>query len=214
MTLSAADFNQRYRHTFIRWKSPQGVVPIHISSVHVLTDKKGIVEFSTKHTGSGSLNYPDCLSVFDLSQPTPGYFNLNGAAIYFFKYPDRQWSRGICNANSELYNPLKQLIPYVSVYVPTLGYATANAMFNREFIFDIREVINRLEKGDHLSVAISPKMMVSLSPSEEAPYLLWYGCNPIGQWKDNKFEICDKNYEQEVIDECRLLGVPHQWIKF
>lgn len=212
--LSTADFQQRYRHTFIRWKSPQGLTPIYISNVQAITDKKGVVEFGTKSSGSGTLNYPDCWDLLDLSQPIPGYFNINGFAIYFFKYPERQWSRGICTTNSEFYNPLKHLVPAAHIYLPILGHATAMALFNREFVFDIGEVIRRLREDTHVSVAISPKIMVSLSPSEESPYLLWYGCHPIGKWLNEQFEICDHNFEQEIVDECRNLGIQHRWIKF
>lgn len=215
MELSLADFNQRYRHTFIRWKSKEGLVPVYVAQVAGTANGKGIIGFERIKEEAFTLIYPDCLEQLDLSQPMPGFFNLNEFAIYFFRYPDRQWHRGLSNTNTEFFNPLKILTRDIHFYKPSLSNGTANALFNRKFITDISEVINKLTNS-HCSIALSPKLMISLSPIKEGRFLLWWGCTPVGLWsdKDEKFHIKDLTFDQELIDEFKKLNITSQWMKF
>ena len=214
MNLSADDFNQRYVGTFIRQLQPdKNLRLIHVDHIHIRSQHDGMVEITSLNDGSASLKYPACLSNLDLSQPDPGYFNLNNFALYFFRYPDRQWRRGISGKNAEFYNPLQLLLPDIRLYRPTLSFSAVNATFEKSFCPTIEMAIGALN-NKHMSIALSSKLMLSLSPTTDVPYVLWWGCTPVGKFMDGVFKICDPIFEQEIFDEFRKLGIDRQWINF
>ena len=214
--LSAEDFNQRYTGTFIRHLQPdKSYNLIHIDHVHIspTNHNNGMLEVTSLNGGSASLKYPACLENLDLNQPNPGYFNLQNCAIYFFKYPDRQWRRGITNKNVELYNPLQSILPETHIYCPTLSFKSVAALFDKNFCPTMEMAIECLNHT-HMSVALSSKLMVSLSPSPESPMVLWWGCTPVGKLVNQSFKISDPTFEQEVFDEFRKLDINRQWMSF
>lgn len=214
--LSAEDFHQRYVGTFIRHIQPDKKYSlIHVDHVHINSNNhnNGLLEVTSINSGSASLKYPTCAESLDLSQPNPGYFNLASYALYLFKYPDRQWRRGITGKNSELCNPLQSVLPDLHIYCPTIGFKSVEALFEKNFCPTIELALEALNKT-HMSIALSSKLMLSLSPTTDTSVLLWWGCTPVGKLVNQAFQICDPTFEQEVFDEFRNLGINRQWMSF
>lgn len=210
--LTVEEFNQRYVSTYVRWRRAKdsGFVPAHINQAHG-SGFQGVVDIESGGH-SEVLPYPRCLDVLDLESPEAGYFSNNGHALYLFKYPERQWRRGLCNANAEIYNPFSRLF-VGGVYQCGFGMKAIQAIFSGGHVQDIGHAIGMLS-SEVFSVPISRSIMVSHAPvNSKSPVLLWYGLSPVSMLENGRFRVEDPIFEQEVHDEFRNLG-QLKWMNF
>lgn len=212
MKLSVQDFNQRYQNTFVRWKCDDGLAVAKVVNVVADGDDfSGLMELTT-NKGSVILKYPDCLNTITFTQPNSGYFNFNGYGLYLFKFPERQWKRSLCKSNSEIYNPLARLLG-TGVYFCNWSWASIVNMFEKNFVPDVAKAIDMMQQIEINSVALSSNVLISKSPSVDFNYVLWYGINPVGYLnKNNRFQVEDATFEQEIHDEFSKQGLNLTWL--
>lgn len=164
--------------------------------------------------GSLMFKYPNCLTKLLLDKPDTGYFNHVNGAFYLYQVPARQWRRGLCSANHEIYNPLRNFIHVSGLYTPRLTLRTVNCLFsNKRIESDFNKALQKLKENEECtSVAVSHNLMFSKSPTSDLKYpLLWFKAYPVGYVMPDHFVIQDSMFEQEVEDEVYRLG-KHEWI--
>jgi hypothetical protein len=201
---SLEDFTKKYAKTYVRAKCNKADEFNLAFIQHV--DGDGIV-LESKESGSIMLRYREETfeNLIDLDPPHSGLFNHNGYALVLFKTPARQWRRGMCNENHEIYNPFRKLLNE-GVYRPGFNFSSIAAMYTPRFVCDPAEATGMLSKDTH-SVALSNKLMISKSPLDTTDNpIVWFGCTPIGTVKGKRFQIEDEIFQQEVEDELRRLG--------
>ena len=204
------EFSKKFRHTFIRWKPDDTVFVSYIDGCDLDAET---VHLSTETVGTVMLKYPLCLQTLDLNTPDSGLFNHNDHALYLFKVPARQWQRGLCAANHEIYNPFAKLFSQ-GVYRAQFGRAAVHSIFSENYMHDINVAINKIINTGVKSLAITRNLMLSkpVLTNVEWP-LIWYKTIPIGHIRDRKFVIEDMLYQQEVQDELQRIG-QGQWISY
>ena len=205
------EFARKYAGTFIKYRQPTTGKYFAASVIGTDENDKSL-NLSVEDLGIVLLSYPSGLSFLDVSSPSAGYFNHRGNAIFLFKNPARQWRRGVCSDNHELYNPLKRLFKE-GIYRPTFVASTITSVFNPQYV-PIHEAWSKL-KDDHrlVSIACSASLMLSKSPMtmrNDQP-LVWYKTTPVGVICDQKIVVKDQMFEQEIIDELTKLGETN-WI--
>ena len=198
------EFNHKYNNTLFRYiDDAKFIHSVELAGVDL---DNNTVYLSSHKIGELILKYPTCLQVLQLDSPPTGLFNHRGYGIYLFKVPARQWRRGLCSENHELYNPFSCLFNE-RVYKPIFGLGVAQSIFNPSYvkIENAIETLNQLKNS--YSIAISNKLMLSKSPSSlKNECLLWYKTIPIGTIQQHQCYIEDPLYEQEVCDELEQIG--------
>lgn len=172
---------------------------------------RGLVFHSSREVGDLMITYTqESLQCLDLDPPEPGYFNHNGHALYLFKTPARQWRRGFCADNHEIYNPFRKILN-TGAYKPGFGALTISSIFAPKYADDPETACQKLT-GDCYSIALSKHLMLSKSPLENKPFpMIWFNCDPVGFVRGNRFVIEDDIFQQEIEDELNRIG--HQrWI--
>jgi hypothetical protein len=209
MTERLEDFQKKYQGTFVRYMHPDRKVKIvaYIEYCHL---EENTIAFTCEDIGSVMLKYPACLTMLDLEAPPSGLFNHNDHALFLFKTPARQWHRGLCAANHEIYNPFRKLFTD-GTYRAAFGRASVRSIFEENYITDVQEAVNDILNHPPLkSVAITRNLMLSKSPTEALP-LIWYRTIPVGFVRLNRFIVEDELYQQEVNDELNRIG-QYRWI--
>lgn len=204
---SLEDFSKKYRQTYVRLRNKDG--RLLTASVDRIDMDQHLVSFNVDALGLLTLKYPACMSEINTDLPEAGLFNYNGHALHLFKMPARQWQRGLCGANHEIYNPLKKLLSE-GMYRAIITRGSVEAIWKRDFV-SVDEAVARmtaLNRGP--SVAITLNLMLSKSPTAQADPLVWYKTTPVGFVKNGKFLIEDEIYQQEVHDELNRLGA-NRW---
>lgn len=203
------EFNKKYTGTWIRHKTNG---EIHIGFVDGVDMDNNVILLSSGKLGTLTKKYPVCLPDFELDSPESGLFNHNGHALYLFKNPARQWQRGLCAANHEVYNPFKKLFKE-GIYLPRFGRSLVDALYSNLYEQDIAKACHIMADSNErvYSIAITKQLMLSKSPSEkQIGPLIWFRTTPVG-FLDRKFRIDDPLYQQEVGDELRRIGA-FNWI--
>ena len=212
MALDSLDeFSRKYNETYFQYKNAaKQLLTCQLTQIDI-SDKQ--IAINTHSQGTLFQKYPGCLESIFLETPNAQYFNYNKYAIYLFKVPARQWKRGLCIDNHELYNPLQKLFDENRIYKPVFNLNCINHIFNPSYV-EPTYACNLLLTKKVISVAIAPYIMLSLSPIENSDLLiLWYKTQPVGfiQAEMYNCQIKDVNFEQEIIDEFRKLGITN-WI--
>lgn len=204
MADSLDEFLKRYQHTFA-YHRPTGNV------VHIAGGVAGHLVIESETQGQMTLKYPESLVDVEFNPPSIGFFNHKEHALLLFKSPVRQWKRGLCSENHEVYNPFWAILRDIQTpYRPTWGWRLINSLFNRQLTGSVQQSI--IAVADKLvSSAISLNLALSKSPVNSLNPLIWYRHSPVGFIENNKMVIRDETYHQEVIDELRRIG-QSQWI--
>lgn len=206
---SIEDFHKKYHQTWVQYVGKDKISPAIIELVSFDED---MVFLRSQDEGLVSVQYSEnsFANKLDLSPPQTGFFNYNGHALVLFRTPARQWRRGLCNENHEIYNPFKKLL-HEGAYCPSFGSKTIVALFSPSFVCNPDEARAMFSNSIH-SVALSRRLAISKSPIEQSSYpLIWFGCNPCGFVRGQKFVVEDETFQQEVEDELRSLG-KDEWI--
>lgn len=205
------EFGKKYQNTYCRVRIKDHWQPAIIGQHSPQTQQ---VIFTLADSSTGTFKYPESFENVDLEVPATGYFNYKNHALLLFRLPARQWRRGLCSDNHEIFNPFRRLLPNEGgfFYKPAWGMQLADALYKRALTHDPNRSIRLLNEG-LASSAITRDLAISLSPtSAKDGFLVWYKANPVGRInKANKFVITDELYEQEVIDSLRRSG-HHAWI--
>lgn len=193
--LSLEEFSKRYTNTWCKFKKDYVVI--------IRGFEGPLLYLDSQQLGTMQLYYPKILEDLDLTPPVSGYFNHNNNALYLLKLPRRQWKRGLCQDNHEIYNPISRLVNS-GVYRALLGRTSISALYNRVFMRDLTEIEAMLtNKTPIVSVAASLNLMISKSPVLKPKLVLWLGLIPCGFIDTGEIQICDENFRQEVLDELR-----------
>lgn len=204
------EFAKKYRHTFVRWIQDNKIWVAYIEGCN-LDDSN--VHLTIETIGNVILNYPQRLSELILDSPDSGLFNHNDHALYLFKTPARQWQRGLCAANHEVYNPFARLFNQ-GVYRAQFGRGTVMSIFNPKYRADVAKAVEAVVDHVPKSLAITRNLMISKSVLKDVNNpLVWYKTTPVGHIRDGKFVIEDELYQQEICDELHRIG-QEQWISY
>lgn len=206
---SIEEFHKKYNGTWIQYIGKDGPSP---AIVDLCLFEEDLVCLTSSTEGQVHVKYTEANleKKLDLSTPPTGFFNYNGHALVLFRTPTRQWRRGLCGDNHEIYNPFKKLLKD-GAYRPSFGAKTIQALFKPEYVPNPDEARSKFSKNVH-SVALSRRLALSKSPIESSSYpLVWFSCNPCGFLRGSKFIIEDDVFQQEVEDELRSLG-KDEWI--
>ena len=197
------DFIQRYKDTFVR-VAFNSESKYNVMLVEEVAENPLAVTLVNKKLGRIILNYQTDAE-FNFEYPEVGYFNFRGMACIFYRLHLRQWKRGICQNTCRIINPYSEF-GIVGRWDNNPSTAKLFAAFRPRRTVALSDALLKLDIGDFLSVPLTSKLAVGLSPSEKYKTpLLWYLDQVIGRvsvLKSGKAKIIlgESQFKQEVTD--------------
>lgn len=180
------DFSARYRNTF-GWLIGENDKRTLVQVTAVSDDKVRFVDIR----GAEYFASADKGVQFEFLPVTRGVFNIgNGQVVFVCRVPARQWHRGICANNTQLFvidpkHGLEQL-PVDLKYV--------NLLFNTKV--DVKDLVNRFLADAVKSVALDKHFALVGDK-------VWFMNNPIGSITSNNIKLDNDMFRQELSDVIR-----------
>lgn len=153
----------------------------------------------------------------DFTDPilTHGFYNVRDPVVkapigyVYFRRPQRQYRRGICNDNSELVSPIKTINPLMDLYghngaLSLEDFNVVKRLFEPEFPKDFETAFEWTKSCG--VVALCPEFGLMLSPNTEddsAVLVVNRNNHFIGEIKDGIFRVYFNPFLQEAQDVVR-----------
>ena len=196
--MAISEMSKKYGNTFltlVREDGSQTVVQYlgYETEAHWFTDVLG-TKIKLRHDTNQKLvcNFPERL-----------LFNHKGVALEFIRKTTRQYRRGICKDNVQIYSPVRKMFSGDSY--PWTIHTLVDAL-NPQYPTSCEEAIKTLDSRSVVSIALSSKFMLTHSFTNEDEYYLFY-CNVvIGNFNNGKFHIKHSLFSQEVLDNIELFS--------
>lgn len=208
------DFIQRYKNTFVRvrWGDDS---PYQVMFVEEVNKDPLSVTLENVRLGRIILNY-ETRGEFNFEYPQTGYYNFRGIATIFQRRHLRQWKRGICDATCSMDTPYSQILRIRWNSQPTTAKLFA-AFRPRPDVTSLSKATRMLDGGCYLSVPLTSKMALGLSPSGKTKaYFLWYLEALVGRVvvRKNKSSItlAESQFKQEVADLLYKTGEVNRYV--
>ena len=190
---SIEDFRKRYKGTylFLDIKNKKYLVRYE-------EDDQEYFSFSSQKHGILLVNENTARNNISFHFPKPGLYNLTTHAIFFSRYPARQWKRA-----PHPDNVIVTSINYTSSYkepISNFDFNIAENIFFPKYPSSTKEAIEKLKKN---TIAINTKFGISKAPKKyDNLFLLLYNCFPIGTIdnKNNTIVVKHTPLLQEVKD--------------
>jgi len=132
-------------------------------------------------------------------------FNHDKLALEFIRHPMRQYKRGICKDNVDIYSPVRRLIDKRS-YQWT-HKVLKSALFP-QYPASCQEAIDKLVNKEVLSIALNECFMLSQNVTSTQKnkqlFYLWFSNKLIGYFLKDTFHIKHSLFKQEVLDNIHL----------
>lgn len=132
-------------------------------------------------------------------------FNSNRVALEFIRTPARQYKRGICKENVQIYSPVRRLIENRSANwtIQTISHALFPT-----YPKTCEEAIAQLNANEVVSIALNETFMLSQNIVSNAKakklFHLWFSNKVIGYWERGTFHVKHSLFKQEVLDNIHL----------
>lgn len=191
-----ADFRRRYEGTYVFVEFPNSAKEelFRVDSIEDSDATVGILCLSSDDYGKIRLNFATDHRIL-FKYPPIGVFQNGNQAYLFRRLPARQYARGICAGNSEIV-PVTGLIKR---HPNGLNFQTVkNAFIGKTYTF--REAVAMLESKKFMSVALADGFSLSLSPTAQEGYLMFYFDIPVA-WVNLKGElsiVLEETYNDQI----------------
>ena len=192
MDLSFEDFKQWFHQTYIKYKDE--VVKIYCHDARVVEINGEIMVYNSVKQD------------FSFTVPKAGYYDYNGYALYLTRAPHRIWKRGLSEEGYHLFNPFDLWFRFS--YRPDFNKAICQVILDAEpKLISTNHIVNCLAAPRVYSMALSPEVMISRSPSKKTnKHILWYKLTPVGTIDKQTLEVnvMEPIYKQEIEDVLRV----------
>jgi hypothetical protein len=170
-----ADFRRRYEGTFVFVEFPdsQKEALFKVDRIEESDSTVGIVCLSSNEYGKIRLNFATDHTI-KFKYPPVGVFQNGNQAFFFRRLPAKQYSRGICQGNSDVFAVTNGLYRYPT----TLNFTTVDNAFKAQ-TFGVKEALAMLKGGKHISVALRDGFALSLSLSTQKGLIMYYFDLPV-----------------------------------
>lgn len=191
MDLTFDEFKQWFNETYLKYKND--VVKVHCHDARVIEIDNEICV------------YEKVKNDFSYSVPRAGYYNYNGYALFLSRLPHRIWKRGLSKEGYDLINPFTLWFSFS--YEPEFDKSTCSQILTDKPIrYTLDEIFSVLLSPQVYSIALSPEVMISRSPSKKTnKHILWYKLKPVGTIdKETRLvNVMEPIYKQEIEDTLR-----------
>ena len=191
MDLSYDDFKQWFNETYLKYKGEVVNVFCHEARVIEIDGEIAVYEKVRKD--------------FSYTVPRAGYYNYNGYALFLSRVPHRIWKRGLSKDGYDLLNPFTLWFSFA--YAPEFDKPTCQIILSdNQPKYSLNNIFHALLLPNIYSVALSPEVMISRSPSKKTnKHILWYKLKPVGTIdKETRLvNVMEPIYKQEIEDTLR-----------
>lgn len=199
--MSVDEMSKKYLNTFLVLKSKNSNNPLVVC---YKGHEDGFFVFVDEHGMKIILNHDTDVEIINMF-PERCLFNSNKVALEFVRMPNRQYKRGMCKDNVQIYSPVRKTMD---------GRAyNWNIKTIKDALFPVypkncEEAIEALANKDVASIAINPTFMLSQSITNNTKtkriYHLWFSNKVIGYWEKGTVHIKHNLFKQEVLDNIHL----------
>lgn len=175
------DFRRRYEGTFV-WLEKQESQPcegtlVRVDAVQNSPDKLAVMVLSSREYGKMQINFDSDEYRLLFKYPPVGVFQHRDDACLFRRRAERQYTRGLCLANSVLHNTTRGVIGVIIRFdVDSIAAAY------KKLTYAPQHGLERLRKGLARSVALPDDLSISLSMSNKnKDYIIFHWDIPIAR---------------------------------
>lgn len=196
--LLSADLRQRYEHTYVFVTKSSGEDELFYMERITESDSKPTLHLRNNVSGTIVLNYDTSCDI-SFRFPETGFFQLGYEALIFQRFSARRYKKGISSDNSEIYAPYDLF----EKRKHAIDEDSINAAFQRKFP-TFREAVGFLDSGKGICLPLSRYLAIGLSPHAGIQdKVVWYLETPIAAYRENRVEIKEQHFKQEVLDYFR-----------
>ena len=173
------DFRRRYQGTFVFLKMEQRGIEtlVKVDQVEDSVSKVGVLRLSSDEFGTMTLNIGSEGHSLVFKYPPVGVFQHGGEAYMFRRKPVRQYARGICASNSQMWNVTHSFVGNLTQWS---AREIVSAFEGRKFnLGEALELLNKYKT--HRSVALHDNFTISKSVFENPEYIIWNWGSPIAR---------------------------------
>lgn len=191
------DFTRRYGDTYVLVQMPGESEKnvFYVNSIVPDDEQGAVLQLSSNEYGSIKLNMATGHNIF-FEYPNVGTFQHGKEAIIFRRVPARQYRRGLCSGNAAFIQPANRLWAQRRV---DWTWDVVNDAYNAKK-YSLSDAMKMLKSGKYRSVALAGGWSLSLSPTANTNYLLFYFDLPVA-WinpKDGAAVILETQFTKEV----------------
>lgn len=173
------DFRRRYESTYVWLGMPEQNTEtlVHVDAIVDNPTKMAVMSLTSQKYGQMQVNFGSCEYSLKFKYPPVGVFQCGNEPYVFLRRPARQYRRGLCGDNSQMFNVTKGLVGTLTRWT----YAEVEAAFAHE-TFTFREAILRLQSENKLKgVALQEEYSIIRSIDVSPNHILFHWNNPIAR---------------------------------
>lgn len=190
------DLTRRYSNSFVHVEAPSGEESLFfVDSITEDADKGARIQLSSPEVGKITINLGSAHTL-KFKYPPVGVFQHGKDAFLFRRRPERQYTHGLCDGNSDLRLVLGQYARHPDA---GLSFEKLISAFNPE-CYRYGDAVRMLQSGKYRSVALHRNFTLSLSITAAEGYTLMYWDQPIASTdKDGEISVMyDKSFTVAV----------------
>lgn len=192
------DFTRRYGDTYVLVKFPgddQENV-FHVDQVVQDDDHGAVLQLSSNEYGAIKLNFSTGHEIL-FRYPEVDTFQHGKDSVFFRRYPQRQYRRGLCNGNAGF----SHCVPVVSP--PAWSWELVNDAYHPQK-YSFAKAVEMLQSGKFRSVALDDGFSLSLSITAEESYMLFYFDLLVARYnsKGKQTQVLENAFAAKVKEIC------------
>jgi hypothetical protein len=182
------DFRRRWENTYLFLEKAEGTfgpavgkeVLAHVSAVAASPEHLATLVLTTQKLGKLHINFDSDEYQLVFKTPPVGIFQCGKDVGFFRRRCERQYTRGICSANSVLASvPHRYAGNTLSLRLDTVQAAFLGATYT------LPAALSGLQNGSWRSVALDNQFSLSLSLNKDlSDYVVWHWDIPIAKCND------------------------------
>lgn len=205
----SADLRQKYEHTFVWVTTQSGEEELFFIERITENNAKPIMQLRNNSSGSIILNY-DTSCTISFRFPDTGFFWHEKEALIFQRFSARRYKKGIAADNSEIYGP------YDSFSKARVRNMTEEMLLSafKPWFPSYLGAVKILEEQHAACVPLNRHIAIGLSPDRDlvGSHIIWAMEIPVAVVVENRVEIKEAHFKQEILDYFRGTGANVQTI--
>lgn len=193
------DFRRRYEGTYVWLGMPEqnAETLVHVDSITDSDSKMAVLSLTSTKYGQMQVNFGSSEHVLKFKYPPVGVFQKDNEPFMFMRRPQRQYRRGLCGDNSQMFNVTRHLVGSVARWTAD----EVEAAFSHN-TFSFQVALMRLQKEKKLKgVALQNEYSIVRAIDASPDHILFHWSNPIARisTETGKLVKClEAHYEREI----------------
>lgn len=204
------EFRKQYEKTYlrVRFEGTKDLQVVNVRECVGADEKRPYILFHNPVIGQTTVRWEDSKQEIDYEFPATGLFNHADNFYAFYRFPDRQWKKGISHGNVRIIDPInyfRQRVRHYQNFVSpkfNVDFHTLTSAFSNKYPASLDEAIQTVNRSDMIGTALNPVFGITKSPTLTTLLVLWKHLSMIGIVDPvaRSIEVTERTFRQEVFD--------------